>query len=104
MTFVEFTQVVLRPVDGDQVQVIHMKRSIAVDHVCSLQPGVVPSSVAGPHGAPVGKPATYILMANGEKILVEELDNEVLWRLAHDPMEIKEPVKEDLDPDSSIIQ
>jgi hypothetical protein len=55
----------------DKVQVVVIDRVIVVEHVTSLGPTLVPSTIAGPGGDNQMKKGTDIFLSGGETVKVE---------------------------------
>jgi hypothetical protein len=106
MAWVMFKRIIMRDAGQNKIQVVHMMQPIVAEHVTTLSPGMVPGEVVGPDASPTGKPATYIHLTSGEKILVEESAEEIYWRLANDHIKIpkKKPERPEHPVPPSIIE
>ncbi len=90
MRFVEFTEVILRKVSETQIQCIHLPRYVVAENVCSVSPGAVPGTIAGPDGNPTMEEAACVHTPAGS-ILVNCKMDEALYRLTSEQVGISEP-------------
>ncbi len=90
MRWVKFTEVLLSQTEDGKLKMAKGPRIIQAELVYSIVPGIVPSEVIAPDGAPVGTPAAYLCIS-AEHILVESTVSEALYKLTWEGINVEGP-------------